>query len=432
MKKPMLLALVLVLLISGIALGQGTVEDVQFFSESLGELRWVQVYLPRGYNPDRGPKYPVIYFLHGIRGDHTSCPFLIDILDELIGNGTIEPVVVVKPDASCVPYNASFYTNSELNGAFEDYIVQDVREFVKRNYRIIPGRKKRSIMGHSMGGYGAMKLALKYPDIYTALASHSGPLEFNVLLMVALPYLLMEYPEGPPYYWAPYRGPFSGLSFSMAAAFSPNLTNPPFFVDFPLDEYANVRPSVFGRWLLHNPPKFATELPPDAELSIYFDCGMMDELGCYPQNLVFAGVLDQLGIPYEFESFMGGHADQLPGRIPIALEFLDNVMNPYTRGGGGKQLAHEESATRALILCQNAPNPFARETSIRFTLPTSGHARLTIYDSAGRSVERILDGKLSAGTHAVTWERNSVPSGTYFYRLTSDGNVLTKKMVVAR
>jgi len=432
MKKPILLALVLVLLISGAAFGQGTVEDVQFFSESLGELRWVQVYVPRGYGPDRGPKYPVIYFLHGAGGNHTSYPFLIAILDELVENDLIEPVVVVKPDGSCLPYNASFYTNSELNGAFEDYIVHDVVEFVKRNYRIIPGRKKRCIMGHSMGGYGAMKLALKYPDLYAGLAAHSGPLEFNVLLMVALPYLLAEYPEGPPYYWAPYRGPFSGLSFSMAGAFSPNLINPPFFVDFPLDENANVIPPVFGRWLLHNPPKFASELPPDAELSIYFDCGMMDELGCYPQNLVFADVLDQLGIAHLFESYVGGHSDQIHVRLPISLAFLDCVMNPYKCGGGGGQVVEERPAPADFALYQNAPNPFTRETSIRFTLPASGHARLGIYDSAGRLVERILDEELSAGIHSLTWESNSAPSGTYFYRLTSDGNTLIKKMVVAR
>ncbi len=432
MKRIALFVLAMLLFVSGAALGQGTVENVQFYSQSLGCLRWIQVYLPEGYNPERGPKYPVVYFLHGAGGDHTSYSFLIPILDMMIADGQIQPVIVVKPDASCLPYNASFYTNSDLNGAFEDYIVEDVVEFVKRNYRTIPGRKKRCILGHSMGGYGAMKLALKYPDLYGGVAAHSGPVEFNVLLVVALPYIVAEYPAGPPYSWSPYQGPFSGLAFAMAAAFSPNLTNPPFYVDFPLDQNAEVIPSVFNRWLLHNPPKFAAELPPDAELSMYFDCGMMDQLGCYPQNVVFADILDQLGIAHHFESYVGGHDDQLHLRFPIALAFLDCVMNPYTCHGTGGQTKVERFKHAGLTLYQNTPNPFTQETSISFSLPASGHVSLTVYDSAGRLVEVLLDAQLCAGLHTLTWERDGAASGTYFCRLASDKSVLSRKMVIAR
>jgi enterochelin esterase-like enzyme len=322
MYKSVPIVLVLLLSLAGSIYAQGTVVNTSFFSPTLGGDRFVQIYLPEGYEPAGSTQYPAIYFLHGAMDDHTGYPFIIDILDSLIGNGIIEPVVVIKPDGRSVPYLVSWYTNSMLNGAFEDYIINDLIAYVETNYRVIPTVDKRFLMGHSAGGYGTMKLGLKHYDTYARIAAHSGVLELNVMMVAALPYLIAEYPGGPPYYWNPAAGFFSGVFFSLAGAFSPNFTNPPYFVDLPLDTMANIIQPVWDLWLLHNPPAFAATLPPTSDLGIYFDCGTIDEMGCYPQNTTFAMILDQLGIDYEFQSYVGDHSSQLPSRFPIGITFL--------------------------------------------------------------------------------------------------------------
>ncbi|UCD05329.1 MAG: T9SS type A sorting domain-containing protein [candidate division WOR-3 bacterium] len=316
------LTLVLCICLFGTAHAAGTVYNTTFYSASLARECSVQVYLPEGYDPMGSIQYPVVYFLHGAMDNHMGYPFILDIFDTMIAGQVIEPVIVVKPDGRSIPYVVSWYTNSMLNGLYEDYIVNDLVNFVESDYCAIPDPECRYIMGHSAGGYGAMTLGLKHSDVYSRLAAHSGVLEFNVLLIAALPYLLAEYPLGPPYIWNPFAGFFSGVFFSMGGAFSPNFMNPPFYVDLPLDEYAQIVETVWQSWLQHNPPAYAASLPSNTELGIYFDCGTLDELGCYPQNIVFSDILSQLGIEHEFQQYVGDHSSVLPQRFPISIAFL--------------------------------------------------------------------------------------------------------------
>ena len=316
------MTVVLCICLTSAAYAAGTVYETTFYSASLARECSVQVYLPEGYNPMGSTQYPVVYFMHGAMDSHTGYSFILDIFDVMIAGEIIEPVIVIKPDGRTTPYVVSWFTNSMLNGLYEDCIVNDLVNFVEANYCAIPEAGSRYIMGHSAGGYGAMALGLKHPDVYSRLAAHSGVLEFNVLIVAALPALLAEYPLGPPYLWNPYAGFFSGVFFSMGAAFSPNFANPPFYVDLPLDEYAQIIQPVWQLWLQHNPLAFATALPPNTELGIYFDCGTFDEMGCYPQNVVFAESLTQYGIEYEFQQYVGDHFSVLPERFPIGIAFL--------------------------------------------------------------------------------------------------------------
>ena len=99
------------LVFSRSAFAAGTLENQTFFSNALGQDKSVQVYLPEGYDPMSPVMYPAIYFLHGAVGDnHTSYgSTLIPALDADIGNGTIKPVIVIKPDGGgCGPWG--FYT----------------------------------------------------------------------------------------------------------------------------------------------------------------------------------------------------------------------------------------------------------------------------------------------------------------------------------
>lgn len=408
-----------VLLVYGATVyGQGTVVDDSFFSDALGETRMVDVYLPEGYSDD-STRYPVVYFLHGHTGNQNSYGEIIPILDELIGNGTIHPVVVVKPNAFCGPYGGSFYTNSELYGDFEDYIVYDLVNYINANYRTLAMRSKCAVIGHSMGGYGAMKLGFKHPDVFRAWVSHSG-------VVGLVPYewwieqILTENGGAGPY--SPIAGYFSLVTFAMAGAFSPNLDNPPYRVDYILNNDGNLIDSTWTKWELQYP---AYNPPLDSGTSdqaIFFDCGRQDELGLYPVTVAFAETLNARELGYEFQSYDGDHTNQLETRFPIALAFLDSVM-------------HIESSTDEVRLSipekysldQNFPNPFNASTTIRYRLPKASDVRIVIYDILGRYIETITDGWQNTGHHSVVWKANNQPSGVYFYRIEAGGYSAVKK-----
>ena len=303
----------------------GTIISDSFYSEALGITRAMRLYLPEGYDTS-GIDYPVVYFLHGGGSNHNSYSYVYYHLDTLIGNGHIEPVIVVKPDASVGPYYGSWYTNSALYGDFEDYLVYDLIEYIDTTYRVISSRDKRCVMGHSMGGYGALKLAFKHPDLYRAVVDHSGLVDHDVLLQYYIPAILAENGGSPPYTYNPNTGTFTGAAFTMCGAFSPDTAAPPYYVDFILDSLGNVDSTVYDLWRPHDIPVLAAQLPQDT-IAIYFDCGMNDEYHCYPMHMALADSLSALGITYQWHPYAGYHSNQMNTRVPLAFAFLDSVMN---------------------------------------------------------------------------------------------------------
>jgi len=414
--------------ITGTIFGQGTVQNTSFFSRSLGTNRNVQVYLPQGYNSsDTTTKYPVIYFLHGAGDTDTSYSFLIPILNQLILTQIIKPVIVVKPDGSAPPYLGSFYTNSLLYGRFEDYIAFDLVAFVDSAYHTLRKRDQRCIMGHSMGAYGAMKLALKHPDIYRGVAAHSGPLDFNHI-SDAIPFVLAENGNSSPYTYTPTAGIFSSLIFTLAGAFSPDILNPPYYVDFLLNNTGTIIDSTFARWLLHNPAHLASVLRTNTNLAIYFDCGMQDELTLFAWNTAFRDSLNLQGLAYTFLPYAGTHSGQLNIRFPISLIFLDSVMREMPTG-----IVNELSLSpSSFVLHQNYPNPFNPSTIISFSIPSRSFVSLRIFDLIGRRVATLINEYQNAGTHFATFNATNLSSGIYFYRLQAGSFSETKKLVLQK
>jgi S-formylglutathione hydrolase FrmB len=416
------------IVITGTIFGQGTVQNTDFFSNSLGTNRNVQIYLPQGYNSsDTTTKYPVIYFLHGAGDTDTSYSFLIPILDQLISMQVIRPMIVVKPDGSVPPYLGSFYTNSLLYGRFEDYIAFDLVAFVDSAYHTLRKRDQRCIMGHSMGAYGAMKMALKHPDIYRGVAAHSGPLDFNHI-SDAIPFVLAENGNSPPYTYTPTAGIFSSLIFTLAGAFSPNASNPPYYVDFLLNNTGTIIDSTFARWLLHNPAHLASVLRTNTNLAIYFDCGMQDELTLFAWNTAFRDSLNLQGLAYTFLPYAGTHSGQLNSRFPISLIFLDSVMREVPTG-----IVKESSLSpNSFMLYQNYPNPFNPSTAISFRIPSRSFVSLKVFDLIGREVATIVSEEMPAGSYTKQWNAEKTSSGIYFYRLQAGSSTETKKLVLLK
>ena len=153
------------------------------WSPALGQRRDMYVYLPPGYDPCK--KYPLILFLHGFAQDEHS--FLTDgvgPLDQAMQTGQLPPAIVAAPDGSLKGVSGymsggSFWLNTPVGGRFEDYLMQDVWDFLFTHYSIRPERGAHAIAGVSMGGGGAFHTAFKYPDRFGTVLALIPPLNLR-------------------------------------------------------------------------------------------------------------------------------------------------------------------------------------------------------------------------------------------------------------
>jgi S-formylglutathione hydrolase len=133
------------------------------------------VYLPPSYH-DPLRRFPVVYFLAGfnssiqyltqlrvIQGFH-----LQEAMDRLIGGGRIKEMIVVIPNG-VTPLGGSFWVNSPFNGNWEDYLCRDLVRHIDLNFRTIATRDARAVAGHSMGGFGALNIAMRHPDVFASV-----------------------------------------------------------------------------------------------------------------------------------------------------------------------------------------------------------------------------------------------------------------------
>jgi S-formylglutathione hydrolase FrmB len=141
--------------------------DNRIWSPALCQKRDLYVYLPPGYDPCR--RYPLVLWLHGFAQDEVS--FLRDViprLDRAIVCGELPPVIIAAPDGSlhghaCLFSAGSFFLNTKA-GAFEDYLMCDVWNFLHEHYSIRPEREAHALAGVSMGGGAAFNKAIKYRE----------------------------------------------------------------------------------------------------------------------------------------------------------------------------------------------------------------------------------------------------------------------------
>lgn len=179
----------------------GRVVTDTLFSLSLGVKKALTVYLPPSYDAQPQKRYPVLYYLHGRTGNERNwvdAGYLNRTMDSLVASGSPEAIIAmpdgddgwyttwgVLPDISpclrdtarkepastfCVPWTR-----------YDDYIAHDIVGWMDSRYRTLADRSHRGIAGLSMGGYGAITLALNYPKVFKAAASHSGVLSPRLL-----------------------------------------------------------------------------------------------------------------------------------------------------------------------------------------------------------------------------------------------------------
>lgn len=303
--------------------------------------RSVTVYLPPGYEKNIEVRYPVIYFLHGFTQSDSYMihkrPKLDKLLDKAIATGKIRPVIVVIPDHHTL-YRGSFYTNSTLTGNWADFTARDLVSYVDQKYRTITDRESRGISGHSMGGHGAIKFGMLFPDVFSSVYALS-------------PYVLAldkDYgPEGMAYKQAQmihsrdtlitgYKFGNANAVVAAGRAFSPNPNNPPFYADLPYTYDGDnlvVHEKVMDLWNKNLPSEMVKDYVSSLKslTAIKLDWGWDDFFTHIPPTCrSFSEQLKELGLNHFAEEYNGSHMDKVyteNGRVlNDMLPFFDTYL----------------------------------------------------------------------------------------------------------
>lgn len=325
--KMLLILICLAIVFPGKVYSQATLVDTSFYCPTLGSNRNLEVYLPHEYNCQDTAGYAAAYFLHGVNCNHRSYDILFDIYNTLCDNSIIEPIIIVKPDGYTGPYQGSCFSNSELYGLFEDYVIIDLINFIDSTFRTVPDREHRYIMGHSMGGFAAMKLAFKHPGLFKAVISNSAPFDLRMGMQLWRPHIL-RHNGSYPYTYTYGADFFTDFMITMAGAFSANLNDTIYYADLPLDVYGDIVDSVMASWAENDPDIMAPQLPSSIGLNIYFDCGRWDNCEFFPLNQSFENTLDLYKIPHVAKFYPGDHISELCGRLMIDLGYINTLMKP--------------------------------------------------------------------------------------------------------
>lgn len=147
------------------------VEHVTFFSGSMGREVGANVYLPPGYHADLGRRFPVVYHLPGMGDTESSHLDNVRVLDEAVRAGEVPPLILVYAFAG----RASWFADSPDGTVMaETCVMRELIPFIEGRYRTAGCRARRGLEGWSMGGFGAMKLAFKYPREFASVVSLGG------------------------------------------------------------------------------------------------------------------------------------------------------------------------------------------------------------------------------------------------------------------
>jgi enterochelin esterase-like enzyme len=288
--------------------------------------RSVYVLLPPSYAREPKRRYPVVYALHGfsigaeqwLKELHAP-----ETVEAAFANGTPE-MILVFPDSKN-EYGGAFYSSSPATGDFENFIANELIEYVDRKYRTIPSPSARGLVGHSMGGYGAARIGIRHAERYGALYLMSpcclSPLGTQGL-DASDARLLDKLPSA-----AAAKGlPFKQIgALALGAAFSPNPNKPPLYVDLPVDEGGKERPEIVAKRAANAPLAFLDQYVVKLRgyRAIAMDVGDQDSLVADTRKMHEA--LEAYQISNAFEVYAGTHTSR------VAFRLQDHVLPFFGR-----------------------------------------------------------------------------------------------------
>lgn len=320
----------------------GRLEDESHHGASLGgnllgetSQREVLVYVPPGYDAEPDRRYPLVVLLHAwgvgpdswLGGERSYEGMdVTGVLDELIDAGAIEPLIVALPDAQ-TSLGGSWYVDSPATGRWEDYVSRDLVEWLDGRYRTLPDRASRGIVGQSMGGYGALRIAMRQASVFGAVLSMSAPVlvDPNLPGDAAWEAALDADPDD-----LAGASLLARLTWSKAVAFSPDPTQPPLYARLPAeraDGGIQRVDHVWRQWLSAALTPQIPGLAPDLRtLRIRLEVGADDPLRSETEAL--ADTLEEHDVSHELVIFEGDHTAGVRARFESAVfQFFDFVLS---------------------------------------------------------------------------------------------------------
>jgi enterochelin esterase family protein len=288
--------------------------------------RVTPVYLPPSYDDEPKRRYPLILAIVGFTGtgrmhlnEDWFEPSLPQRLDTLIDSGEMNEAVVVMPDGAS-RFGGSQYVDSSATGPYGRYTGEEVIAWADREFRTIPKREARGVFGKSSGGYGSFRMAVDFPEVFSAFACHSGDSAFEYCYMPEFP-LALRYlwhkNISPKRFLDTYKsitertGDYMALlnELAMASCYSPNPDSELGF-DLPFDLTSGALiDEVWSRWLANDPVRMIPErLGALRKMSlIYLDCGTKDEWLLDVGTRWMASLMREHGLAVVHEEFDAGH-----------------------------------------------------------------------------------------------------------------------------
>ena len=285
--------------------------------------RPVTVYLPPGYASSPGRRYPVLYMLHGFTDSDLNWmgwrEHFVNVpaaMERALDAGTVQEMIIVMPNAYTA-YAGSMYSSSVTTGDWETFVAEEVVAYVDANYRTIPERGSRGLAGHSMGGYGTMRIGMKRPDVFGSIYAMSAccmpasldpePERFEQLVAIRT----MDEVDAASF--------GAKIAFASSAAWSPNPNAPPFYLDFPVADGA-VQPDVVARQAANSIFAMIDQYVPELRAldAIALDCGEQDFLVDGTREL--SRILDSYGIEHTAEIYdPGNHVSHVDGQVELRV-----------------------------------------------------------------------------------------------------------------
>jgi enterochelin esterase family protein len=304
-----------------------TVESRALVGNPLGDptARRIAIWLPPSYATTPARRYPVITWLSGYAGTGEMLfsgnawqPGLGERLDRLVAAGAMGEAIVVAPDCF-TRWGGAQYLDSPAIGNYETHLLTEVLPAVDDRFRTVATRAGRAIGGKSSGGFGALVLAMRHPELFAAVASHAGDMAFELSALPDLPTATrtLRRHGGVEAFIAAFeaREKKSGDDFTtmmvlaQAGAYSPEAGRPG-GVALPFDaETGELVPAVWKRWLAWDPIQMLDHHADGLRglALLYLDAGTRDEHNLDLGARIFVRRLRALGIACEHQEFDDGH-----------------------------------------------------------------------------------------------------------------------------
>jgi len=331
-------------------------------------VRKLAVWLPPQYDLNAGRRFPVLFDLAGFTGSglgHVGWKNFSENLPEraarLVHEKKMPPAIIVFPDCFTA-LGGNQYINSSAIGRYADYLTRELVPFVDREFRTLASRDHRGVFGKSSGGYGAIIHGMKYPQVWGAIADHSGDSYFDLVYGHDWPNTLTELAkyrerpqaEGPYDAMKMTRGTGRGLddgrvrrfleavwrkhrlsmaeghaltNICMAASYDPD-PNAPNGFRLPYDlETGELIPQRWKKWRDHDPINLVARYAENLKSlrGIFIDCGWRDQYHIHYGTRLLSKRLHAAGVKHRYEEFDDTHSD-VDYRLDVSLPFLAKAL----------------------------------------------------------------------------------------------------------